>query len=551
MLKTFMRTIKLLSPFAWLIFLALLLGALTIGSSVGLMATSAWMLSKAALMPSIAELSVAPVMVRFFGVMRAVMRYGERLVSHDVTFRLLAHLRVKFYDTLEPLAPAILSRYRTGDLLSRAVGDIEGLQNIFLRAVAPPLVALISIVATTLFIGIFDPLTALMALAWFIIGAVALPYIAWMGGKRLGAPSVLLQSDMNSLMVEGIQAMGEILIYDDATAETSYQHRLKTLLDDITAHERLSARWDALTVMLNVMVVQGAGLAVLFIALARIDGILLATVSLATIATFEAITPLAPAIQTLGENLSAAERLFQLIDTPPAVVDTVQTSPTPLDGSLIFQNVTFRYTHDHPPVFDKQNLTILSGARVAILGESGRGKSTLVTLLARFYDYEAGTVLLGGHDLRQYTQTGARDCIAVMEQRTYLFNTSIKENIRIARPTATDDDIIAVAKIAEIHEFIMGLPQGYDTRIGEDGAQLSGGQRQRVALARAFLRQAPILILDEPVAHLDAVTGNAILDTIFEQAGERTVILLAHQLNQSWEGMISITLTNFLPADGR
>ncbi|HRF96942.1 MAG TPA: ATP-binding cassette domain-containing protein, partial [Aggregatilineales bacterium] len=168
-----------------------------------------------------------------------------------------------------------------------------------------------------------------------------------------------------------------------------------------------------------------------------------------TIATFEAITPLAPAIQTLGENLSAAERLFQLIDTPPAVIDTVQTSPTPLDGSLIFQNVTFRYAHDHPPVFDKQNLTIPSGARVAILGESGRGKSTLVSLLARFYDYEAGTVLLCGHDLRQYTQTGARDCIAVMEQRTYLFNTSIKENIRIARPTATDQDIIAVAKIAE------------------------------------------------------------------------------------------------------
>jgi ATP-binding cassette subfamily C protein CydC len=247
------------------------------------------------------------------------------------------------------------------------------------------------------------------------------------------------------------------------------------------------------------------------------------------VAAFEAITPLSPAASALGANMRAADRLFGLMDTPPAVDETDGAALTPGDGSLSLRDVTFRYAPHAPKVFDGFNLSINSGERIALLAASGAGKSTLVNLLARFYDYEGGAVTLGGHDLRDYTPQAARDCIAVMEQRTYLFNTSIKENIRIARPDASDDAIINAAITAEIHDFIMTLPDGYDTRTGEDGGQLSGGQRQRVALARALLRDAPVLILDEPVAHLDTPTGEAILRTVFANAGERTVILLAHQ----------------------
>jgi len=222
-----------------------------------------------------------------------------------------------------------------------------------------------------------------------------------------------------------------------------------------------------------------------------------------------------------------------LMDTPPAVTDRVSRSAVPRDGSLIIRGLTFRYPAAdgtvNPPVLHGFNLEVASGERVALLAPSGAGKSTLIHLLARFYEYEAGEIWLGGHDLRSYTQEGARAAIAVMEQRPALFNTTLRENIRIGRPDASDADVEEAARRAEIHSFIARLPQGYETIVGEDGVQLSGGQRQRVALARALLRDAPLLILDEPTAHLDPATAEAVLTTIFQQAGTRTVILLAHE----------------------
>ncbi len=545
--STLPRLLSLMKPFAALMLLALVFGVLTIGSSVALMATSAWMLSKAALMPSIAELSVAPVLVRAFGVSRGVMRYLERLVSHDVTFRLLSHLRVQFYAALEPLAPAGLSRQRTGDLLARIIGDVDSLQNVYLRGIAPPLVAICVTLGTTALIGIFDGPSALMALAWFLVGMTLLPLLAWISGRRLGARRVALQAELSALTTERVQGMAELLIYGGGQRQ---QARVERLLDELAAHERQIARWDALHNALNVIVVQGAGLAVLFVALARVDGVLLATLALATVAAFEAITPLTPATHALSANLSAARRLFDLMDTPPAVTDTVTASATPRDGSLRIHDLTFRYpTSDgtrQPPVFEHLSLSIASGERVALLAPSGLGKSTLIHLLARFYDYEAGEILLGGHDLRAYTQTGARAAIAVMEQRPALFNTTLRENIRVGHPEASDADVEDAARRAEIHDFIQSLPQGYDTLVGEDGGQLSGGQRQRVALARALLRPAPILILDEPTAHLDPATAEAVLTTIFQQAGERTVILLAHQASPLLArlGVRCVPLTN-------
>jgi ATP-binding cassette subfamily C protein CydC len=280
--------------------------------------------------------------------------------------------------------------------------------------------------------------------------------------------------------------------------------------------------------------VQSSGLVVLFVALGRVESVYLALLSFVTIAVFEAITPIAAATQSMSANLASAGRLFEIIDSPPVVVDDGNPALFPRDGSLTLHNVSFRYSPDSPLVWDGLNVQIHDGDHVALLGASGSGKSTLIHILARFYDYQAGTITFGGHDLRAYTHETLRDQIAVMEQRTTLFNTTIYDNIHIARPSATQADVIAVAKQAEIHDFIISLPNGYQTRVGEDGGLLSGGQRQRIALARALLRDPKILILDEPVAHLDRPTGEAILRTIFTHYHGRTVILLAHQGADWW-----------------
>lgn len=526
MVNLLWRTLQLIRPFGGLMLLALLLGALTITSSIGLMATAAWMLSQAALAIPLAGV---PTVVRLFGGLRGIFRYIERLVSHELTFRILAKARVDFYAKLEPLAPARLSRFRSGDLLARTVGDVEMMQNLYLRAVAPPLIALIVVIGATIFLNLFDALVALVALVWFVLGMVVLPALAGWIGDRLGGRYVLLRGELNASLAENLGGMAEILVYGGGkTAD------YKRLLDDIKRHERVMAFWDGFSTAGILGLAQSSGLVVLFVALGRVESVYLALLAFTTIAVFEAIIPIAPAMQSLSANLASAKRLFDVTDLPPMVADDGDPALTPRDGSLILQDVSFRYSPDSPWVWDRLNLSIKAGDHVALIGGSGSGKSTLVNVLARFYDYEAGQITFGGHDLRAYSHHTLRDQIAVMEQRATLFNTTIFDNIQIGRPSASEDEVMRVAKQAEIHDFIISLPNGYQTHVGEDGGQLSGGQRQRIALARALLRNPHILILDEPIANLDPATGEAIMRTIFTHYHDRTVILLAHQEMAWW-----------------
>ena len=308
--------------------LATLLGALTIASSVSLMATSAWLISKAALQPSVADLSVAIVGVRFFGIARGVLRYLERLVSHETTFRLLARLRVEFYKALEPLAPARLIGQRSGDLLSRVIDDVESLQDLYLRAVAPPLVALLVGTALTVFLTAFDPLIALVALAFMLAAGIGVPLLAWWGSQRSGAVRVADRAELNATLVDSIQGMAETLVYGQAAAQLE---RIGALSQQLADAEQRIARSDALQVGLSALLTSGAAAAVLALAIPRLDGVFLATVALATTAVFEAFTPLAQAAVNLGATGQAAGRLFEIADLPPAVSDP----PAPLDPVVI------------------------------------------------------------------------------------------------------------------------------------------------------------------------------------------------------------------------
>ena len=522
---TLRRLIGLVRPFWRGMLASALLSVATIGSSIALMGTSAWLISKAGLQVSIADLGVAPVMVRFFGVSRAVFRYVERLVSHDVTFRLLARLRVWFYTAIEPLAPARLAQYRSGDLLGRVVTDVEELENIFIRVIAPPVVALIIGVMVTFVIALFDVPTALVVLAFFIIAGTGLPWMAWILGKGIGRELVETRAELNTLLVDNIQGMAEAVAYG---REAHFLGQMESLNQRLAAQERHMGLLDGLQTGLMILMTHLAALCVLIVAIPRVDGIVLGTLALMTVAAFEAIMPLVPAAQYLSASLKSAERLFEIIDAEPMIHDPTEPSIMPQDKTLKVEHLSFRYAPDEPLALDDVSFTLEPGRTVAIVGASGAGKSTLVNLLLRFYDYDTGSIQLGGVELHDLDQADVRQAFGVMSQRTHLFNTTIRENIRIAREDASD--IVPAAKQAQIHDFIESLPEGYITYVGEGGANLSGGERQRVALARVLLKDAPILILDEATANLDAITERDVLQSVYDAAGNRAMLIITHRL---------------------
>lgn len=527
-LKTLRRLLTTMLPLWRGVALSVLLGVLTAASSIGLMATSAWLISTASLQPSIAALGVSVVGVRFFGIARGVLRYLERVVSHDTTFRLLADWRVRFYRAIEPLAPAGLTDARSGDLLARVVGDVDALQVVYLRAVAPWLTAILTALLATLLFGAFDALLALTLLTFLLIGGAGLPVLSWQLSRRLGPEFIANRAALQAALVDEIQGMPDRLVYGRPQTDAAPAALQRQLL----TRERRYAQLDAIQLGLGVLLVNSAALAVLLVAIPRVDDVYLATLALAAFSAFEAITPLAQAATNLSAGLGAAQRLFHIADQKPAVPDiaTAPTAPEPQNCDIVFERVTFRYNAAAQPVWRDLSFNAASGQCTAITGESGAGKSSLVNVLLRFWDYSDGEIRLGGRNLHDYAPSDLRRLIGVMSQRTHLFNTSVLENIRLARPAATDAEVQTAAAQAGAHGFIMALPQGYFTAVGEDGARLSAGECQRIALARVLLKNAPILILDEPTAHLDALTAQSVWENIFAATAGRTVLLLSHRL---------------------
>ncbi len=529
MLKSsLLQVLGLMRSFWQRVVLALLLSALTIGSSIALMMTSAWLISTAALQLGIVSLGVAPTAVRFFGISRAVFRYLERLVSHDVTFRLLARLRVWFYERIESLSPAQIDSFSSGDLIARIVSDIEELQNLYLRALSPPLVAVIVIALTGLAFSFFDLLAAGVLILFMVVGAVLLPLFTGWIGRRYGPGVIAARTQINIQMVDSIQGLADSTAFGYSKIRSA---ELDQTGQRLSAEERRMARVDSIQGGLSVGLVNLAAVAVLYAALGRVDGVYLGTLALGTLAAFEAITPLALAAQNLGKELTAAQRVFEIIEAEPVIRPPAESKPLPpTDRSLTLEHVTFRYGPEESYVFRDFSLDVPDGAKVAVMGPSGSGKSSLVNLLLRFWEYEGGRITIGGMDLRMLDHETVRHTFGVMTQRTHLFNTTIAENIRIAWDDASDEDIIRAAQAAQVHDFILLLPDGYDTFVGENGVALSGGERQRVAMARVILKDSPVWLLDEFTANLDPVTAHALMRSVLDVARARSVIVITHRV---------------------
>lgn len=511
--------------------LSVLLGALTIGSSIALMGTSAWLISAAALQPSIADLQVAIVGVRFFGITRGVFRYLERLVSHGVTFRLLARLRAWFYRALEPLAPARLQSFHSGDLLSRIMGDVDVLQNFYVRVVSPPLVAVVVTLATAGYLFLLAPRLGLILPVFLLLVGVAVPVFSRHWGRAAGQSLVQERAALSVALVDHLQGLADLLAFNRAAA-----HREAALGRGEryeTAQTRLARQHgvqEGLNVLLSNMGMWSLLVAAIpLVRLGALDGRMLAAVALIGFSAFEAVLPLPQAAQMLASSLEAARRLFEVVDSPPMVSDPPRAAPAPAGGRLSLAGTRFRYPGAEHPALAEVTFSLETGKRLAVVGPSGAGKSTLATLLLRFWEYE-GEIRLDGRPLRAYAQDDVRRCFAVVPQDAYLFNDTVRANLLLANPQADEAALRRAVEQAQLEDFIRTLPQGLDTYLGEGGARFSGGQRQRLAVARALLKDAPILLLDEPTANLDPLTEKALLETIFSLMERRTTLWITHRL---------------------
>jgi len=524
---------KLVRPFGWWMLLAAGFGFLTIGSSIGLLMTSAFIIAKAALLPSIAELQVAIVGVRFFGLSRGLFRYVERLVAHYVTFKILARLRVWFFQALAPRAPAGLLFQKSGDLLRRAVADVEQLQHIYLRILAPPLVAVpVSILMVILF-SFFSIRYAIVILTALLFAGVGVPWLTLIISKNIGRRLVDLRSLLSSLTVETMQGLPELVLYDQVSVALERFQNVNILTGRI---QRKKAAVDALNHALMGWITMATVVILCLVVVPDIEsgaleGVYLAVLTLGAMAAFEAVTPLPETALLLRENLHTAQRLSDIIDVAPELEST--SVPKPESFDIEFKHVGFTYPSGSKGLFSDFSLKISEGEHVAITGASGAGKSTLVNLLMRFWDVTAGEILLGDVPLLQFSQQQLGRMIGVVPQNPHLFSGTVGDNLRLARPDATEEELDHVCRSAMLKDRLLRLPQGYNTWIGEHGTHLSGGERQRLAIARTLLLNRPILVLDEPTVHLDRNTANAVLHRIAEEYRHRTLIVISHYIEET------------------
>ncbi len=539
------RLLGFVTPFAPWVALSVLLGVATVASGLGLMASSAYLISAAALGPSIAELQVAIVGVRAFGLSRGIFRYLERLVSHRTTFHILGSLRVWFYQALEPLVPAAISRYRSGDLLSRMIGDINALESFYVRALAPPLVALVVEVCTYGYLWAFEPALATSTLLFMLLAGMIAPWgVRWLSrapGRRL----VFVQAALQVALLDGIQGLADLLVFDQEQAAAD---RVMGA-DEALRREQTLLGWieggqSALVNLLgNLAMWSALWIAIPLVRSGQIEAVYLASLALVVLSSFEALQPLPLAAQYLAVNLASAERLFEIVDRRPEVSDPPLKKDLPGGWDLQVSDLRFGYPaavgeneqsqmDSKTPTYalDGISFNLSAGKRLAIVGPSGAGKSTLVNLLLRFWEYRHGTIRLGGRELHELEAETLRRKMAVLAQNSYLFSATVRENLLIARPETNEAEIVRAASAAQIHDVIQSLPQGYDTWVGEHGMRLSGGERQRIAVARGLLKDAPLLVLDEATAHIDPLTERAMLASLLNLMQGRSLLLITHRL---------------------
>ncbi|MCB2166502.1 MAG: cysteine/glutathione ABC transporter ATP-binding protein/permease CydC [Deltaproteobacteria bacterium] len=519
----------------WMV-LGLLLACLAGAAGMGLLGLAGWFISAAAfagLSPLTAHLFNLwhpSVGIRIFAITRTAGRYAERVVNHDITFRILESLRTWFYLRLEPLAPARLGAYRSGDILNRIVADIDALDNLYIRVLTPGLVALVMALLVTALFWQFDPGAALALFAGMVAAGFLLPMAASRAGGAPGRELARHSAWLRIHTVEGLQGLAELLIFNAADRHLRKIEQCQDTL--IQTQARMSHISGATSAGLTLLSGATVG-TVLFLGAGRVehgqlDGAILAMMAFAALAAFEVVWSLPAAFQYLSRTREAARRLTEIVQQAPAVTFPSR-STSPANHDIAFEGVTFRYDRQTPDVLTNFTLRIDQGERVAVMGATGAGKSTLVNLLVRFWDVNAGRILVGGQDIRTLSEARLRREMAVVSQQSHLFNATLRDNLRLASPDADDDRLWGALGKARLDHFVSALPQELDTWIGEAGHHLSGGEARRMAIAQAVLQNAPVWLLDEPTEGLDRVTEQQVMDTLYDLTADHTMLLITHR----------------------
>ena len=532
-LRPLLRLLRLARPLRSQLLLSVVAGAAAIGCGVALLAVSGFLLARASQHPSILAISVAVVAVRALSVGRGVSRYVERLASHDVAFRVLADIRVAIYRRLERLAPAGLAAFRSGDLMARLISDVDATQDLFIRGIGPPLAAaLVGGGAVTVCLLILAPAGGVLALGLLAAG-VAVPAVAVVASRRAARATAPARGELGAAMTDLLSGAAELQAFGAQDAALAAAAAADEQLTVLAGRSAVAAGLGSgLTMASSGLTLWG----VLVLGVAAVgDGALtrvpLAVVTLTALAAFEAVNALPAAALQLGASRASAQRIAVVLDAADPVAEPAVPRPLPAGPVHVqLRDVQVQYAPDEPLALDGLDLDLPPGRRVALIGPSGAGKSTVANVLLRFCDLAGGAVTLGGADLADYAADDVRTVIGGCPQDPYIFGTSVRDNLRLARPGASDDELADAADRARLLTWIRSLPRGWDTQVGTRGAAMSGGERQRLALARALLADPAVLILDEPTAHLDPAARAALTTDLLAVTRGRTTLLITHEL---------------------
>jgi len=512
--------------------LATLLGVAVVASNMGLLGAAGYLIATASATHLLIFLLVPMYLVRLLSITRGLARYAERLTAHDVTLRILARLRVWLFDGLMRLEPSVTQTLHSGDTLGRLLGDVDEMQNGYLLLVSPFAVALLIGVVLTGVLHNFDDMLALAVAVILVVSGLGLPLLVWVLSRGLGHRSLAVRAELSTSLVDTIQGAQDILSHDYAATQLRHVNAIAGRISAIDHRAALStgAREGIADLLGNAAVLTALALSITLVANRSMQALYLAVPALLVLAAYEAVRPLGAAAQSYDRVQAAGTRLRAIGEGKPVVAERDQAPPRLVIGSLNFDHVTLVYPGGRKPALMDVTCAIPAGARIALVGASGAGKTSLGQLVLRSWDPSSGVVSLDGVDLRDYRLSDLRSAITMVTQETYIFDDTVRGNLRVARPDATERQMLAALEAAHLTDLLQSLPAGLETPLGEHGTRLSGGERQRLATARALLKDAPILILDEPTANLDPLTEHAVLTALHTLMDGRTTLLITHRL---------------------